>query len=180
MKPKCLVFIATSFDGYIAKIDGDIEWLNNPEYAKSELNGIKYEDFISTIDLIVMGRNTYEKVLTFGFWPYENTPVLVLTSKTLNIPDNLIGKIEILNNSPEEIMLKLQERKLKKVYIDGGKTIQNFLKSKLIDELIITQIPILLGNGIPLFEKNDNEYKLELLDSQKSENGFVQSRYKII
>ena len=90
---KCSVYIAASIDGFIARTDGDIEWLHNPEYESNEKLGLTYEDFIETVDAIVMGRNTFEKVLTFGFWPYEETPVIVLTGRELHIPDNLHGKV---------------------------------------------------------------------------------------
>lgn len=179
MKVNCLVFIATSFDGFIAKIDGGIEWLNNPKYSESQIKGISFEKFMSNVDALVMGRNTYEKVLTFGFWPYEKE-VIVLTTKKLDIPKDLKDKVRIENLEPKDLINKLSQEGKKNLYIDGGKTIQSFIDNKLIDEMIITQIPILLGKGIRLFDESDNEYHLDLIDSQKSDNGFVQSRYKII
>lgn len=179
MKVNCLVFIAISFDGFIAKVNGDIEWLNNPKYSKSEVKGINFEKFISNIDSIVMGRNTYEKVLTFGFWPYEKE-VIVLTTKNIEIPKELKNKVKVKNLSPIDLVYKLSKEGKKNLYIDGGKTIQSFIDNKLIDEMIITQVPILLGKGIRLFSESDNEYHLDLIDSEKSDNGFVQSRYKII
>ncbi|MFN8578064.1 MAG: dihydrofolate reductase family protein [Candidatus Sericytochromatia bacterium] len=103
---------------------------------------------------------------------------MVLTTKKLDIPKDLKDKVRIENLEPKDLINKLSQEGKKNLYIDGGKTIQSFIDNKLIDEMIITQIPILLGKGIRLFDESDNEYHLDLIDSQKSDNGFVQSRYK--
>jgi len=178
MNIKCSVFIACSIDGYIAGSDGDISWLENPDYAAAKPPGLSYDDFISTVDGIVMGRNTFEKALTFGFWPYEDIPVFVLTGRELIIPEYLNGKIYKESGRPKEIIDRLTGKGLKHLYVDGGITIQNFLNSGLIDELTITIIPILLGEGIPLFSKT-MPTNLQLVDTNSASNGFVQVRYKV-
>lgn len=175
---KCSVFIATSVDGYIAGPKGDISWLENPDYASTKPPGLSYDDFISTVDGIVMGRNTFEKVLTFGSWPYEKTPVFVLTSRKLKIPDHLNGKVYIESGPPTEVAERLARKSKKHLYIDGGVTIQRFLNSGLIDELTITIIPVLLGEGIPLFSKSIPN-QLRLMDTKSASNGFVQIRYRV-
>lgn len=147
MRIKCSVFIAASIDGFIARPDGDIEWLHRPEYESSGLNGITYESFIATIDGLVMGRKTLEKVLSFPEWPYEGTPVIALSHKTLEIPAHLQGKVEVLAADVSTLVDQLAERGMKHLYIDGGQTIQAFLEAGLLSELIITRIPILLGQG---------------------------------
>ncbi len=176
---KCSAYIATSVDGFIAKPDGDIEWLRNPEYADVPFNGLEYDEFISTVDAIVMGRNSYEKVQTFGFWPYENVPVIALTSRKMDIPEELREKIQIENLAPAQLIEKLEREGYTHLYIDGGKTIQGFLKDGFIDEITITRIPILLGTGIPLFGSIGADVPLQLVAVASSDNGFVQVRYKV-
>lgn len=176
---KCSVFIAASIDGFIARPDGDIEWLHRPEYEGSGLNGITYESFIATVDALVMGRKTLEKVLSFPEWPYEGTPVIALSHKTLEIPVHLQAKVEVLAADVSTLVELLAERGMKHLYIDGGQTIQAFLDAGLLNELIITRIPILLGQGVPLFSQTGREYDLRHIDTCASDNGFVQSRYAV-
>lgn len=176
---KCSVYIATSADGFIAKPDGGIEWLLRSEYDDAATVGLVYTEFISTVDAIVMGRHSYEKVLTFDEWYYQNTEVIVLTTQDLTVPENLIGKVKFESGTPHEIVAKLAKEGKKHLYIDGGTTIQRFLEAKLINELTITVIPILLGNGIPLFGNGTIEQPLELIDVSTSANGTVQKRYKV-
>lgn len=179
MDVKCSVYIAASVDGFIARGDGDISWLERPEYASAGVPGLTYIDFISTVDVIVMGRNTFEKVLTFGFWPYEDIPVTVLTSRTLNLPYELQEKVSAMHGTPDEIVSRLAADGKKHLYIDGGATIQRFLNDGLIDEMIITTIPVLLGDGIPLFGKTGRDIHLVLKEVSHSANGFVQNRYSV-
>ncbi|NMX64497.1 dihydrofolate reductase [Pseudomonas sp. WS 5059] len=179
MKIKCSVFIAASIDGFIARPDGDIEWLHRPKYESSGLNGITYDSFIATVDALVMGRKTLEKVLSFPEWPYEGTPVIALSHKTLEIPVHLQGKVEVLAVDVSTLVEQLAERGMKHLYIDGGQTIQAFLEAGLLNELIITRIPILLGQGVPLFSQDGREYDLRHIDTCASDNGFVQSRYAV-
>lgn len=179
MKIKCSVFIAASIDGFIARPDGDIEWLHRPKYESSGLNGITYDSFIATVDALVMGRKTLEKVLSFPEWPYEGTPVIALSHKTLEIPVHLQGKVEVLAVDVSTLVEQLAERGMKHLYIDGGQTIQAFLEAGLLNELIITRIPILLGQGVPLFSQDGREYDRRHIDTCASDNGFVQSRYAV-
>ncbi|MGD9487404.1 MAG: dihydrofolate reductase family protein [Calditrichaceae bacterium] len=180
MRVKCSVYIATSIDGFIAKRDGGIEWLDNPEYSGVELKGLDYDDFIATVDAIVMGRNSYEKVRTFGFWPYEKTPVVVLTRRQMDIPNELQGKMRVENRTPKQLVTMLGKEGYQHLYIDGGITIQGFLRAGLIDEITITRIPVLLGSGIPLFGELEKEIPTRLISASDSDNGFVQVRYEIV
>lgn len=179
MTIKCSVYIATSVDGFIAKPDGDIEWLHNPEYAGVQFNGLDYDDFIATVDTIVMGRNSYEKVLTFGFWPYESVPVVVLTHRDLDVPKELEGKVRVESLTPKQLVSVLEKEGKKHLYIDGGATIQGFIKAGLVQEITITRIPILLGAGKSLFGELGMEVHLHLIDTADSDNGFVQERYEV-
>jgi dihydrofolate reductase len=176
---KCSVYIATSADGFIAKPDGDIEWLLRSEYDDAAKIGLVYSEFISTVDAIVMGRHSFEKVLTFDEWYYEGTEVIVLTTRELKMPEKLSGKVRIKCGTPQEIVNELAKEGKKHLYIDGGITIQRFLEAKLITELTITVIPILLGSGIPLFGNNGTGQPLELIEVFTSKNGTVQKRYRI-
>ena len=172
---KVSVYIATSLDGFIARKNGDIDWLTGGEGGEN----YGYAEFMSGIDHIVMGRNTYEKVLTFGGWPYAKK-VTVLSSRNLTIPPNLSDKVEALNLSPRELINEMDTRSAKHIYLDGGVTIQRFLREGLVDKMTITTIPILIGEGLPLFGKLDGDVKLELIRSESFKNGFVQNKYRTL
>ena len=180
MDNQCSVFIAASIDGFIARADGDIEWLHRPEYETAELNGVTYERFIATVDALVMGRKTLEKILSFPEWPYEGTPVIALSHQPLQIPAHLEGKVEVMAGDVTSLVATLAERGMKHLYIDGGQTIQAFLEAGLVNELIITRIPVLLGQGIPLFSQIGRELELRHVGTHESDNGFVQSRYQVM
>lgn len=179
MLTKCSVYIAASVDGFIARLDGGIEWLDKAEYSATPTMGLSYEEFISTVDAIVMGRHSFEKVLSFGFWPYEGMPVVVLSSRPLPVPAELMGKVRQASGDPHTIIANLAQEGMQHFYIDGGLTIQQFLAAKLINEITITRIPVLLGSGIPLFGKTFSTQELTLLQAVVSENGFVQERYAV-
>lgn len=179
MDSKCSVFIAASVDGFIARPDGDIEWLHRPEYEGAELSGVTYEHFIATVDALVMGRKTLEKVLSFPEWPYEGTPVIALSHQSVELPAELKGKVEVVSQDVTSLVAALAERGMKHLYIDGGQTIQAFLEAGLIDEMIITRIPVVLGQGIPLFSPLSGEHELRHIGTYESDNGFVQSRYEV-
>src|SRR5687768_11040240 len=151
MTIKVSVYIATSLDGFIARKNGEIDWLTGGESGQD----YGYADFISTIDHIVMGRNTYEKVLTFVGCPYEKK-VIVLTSKDLSIPPELVAKVEALSLTPRELTAELERRRATHIYLDGGNTIQRFLREDLVDDMTITTIPVLIGEGLPLFGPLEN------------------------
>ncbi len=172
---KCKVFIATSVDGFIAKKDGNIEWLN--EVPNPEGIDYGYSDFMKNIDAVVMGRNTYEKVLSFNQWPYDK-PVFVLSQTLKSNEIKFPSKVEVLDKDVKDVVWELSSRGYKTLYIDGGITIQSFLKEDLIDEMIITKIPILLGEGIPLFGHTGKEGAFELVESKSFVSGIVQNRYK--
>jgi dihydrofolate reductase len=175
MPIKISVYIAISLDGFIARRNGDIDWLTGGESGED----YGYADFMSTVDHVVMGRNTFEKVLSFGGWHYDKT-VIVLTSRDLTLPPELTDKAEALHLSPRELILDLEARSSRHIYLDGGVTIQRFLREGLVDEMTITTIPILIGAGLPLFGALEKDVKLELLKSQSFKNGFVQNKYKVL
>lgn len=171
------VYIATSLDGFIAKKNGSIDWLN--EIPNPDESDYGYSDFMNNIDAIVMGRNTFELVLTFNQWPYKK-PVFVLSRTLQKVSADLVGKAEIINSNPDTVVNLLNSRNYKNLYIDGGITIQKFLRNELIDEIIITRIPILLGRGIPLFAELVKEQRYEHTKTEIYNNAIVKSHYKRI
>ncbi len=138
------VFIATSLDGYIARSDGSIDWLTERGEKAGDTG---YDEFMGAVDTVVLGRNTYEKVLTFGFWPYEGKQVEVLSSTLAPDADERI----IVHRTVEGLVETLNDRGAKRIYADGGRVVQTFLRAGLLNELTITVVPVLLGQGIPLF-----------------------------
>ncbi len=170
---KTSVFIATSLDGYIARRNGALDWL--PEDC--EPHG--YEEFIASVDAIVIGRMTWEVVLGFPEWPYGSKPVIVLSStlSELKIPPGAV--CDLLAGPPPEIVARLAERGMQHLYIDGGLTIQGFLRAGLIDRLIITRIPVLLGSGIPLFGPLALDIRLHHVATRSYPSGLVQTEYTI-
>jgi dihydrofolate reductase len=172
------VFIATSLDGYIARRNGDIDWLPSPEGGGGEDYG--YSAFMETVDALVIGRATFEKALSFGGWPYGKRRVVVLTSRPLPPPPNATAKIEAMSGDPHEIVDALAARGIRHLYVDGGVTIQRFLEAGLIHRLIITRIPVLLGDGLPLFGPLSRDVNLEHVDTRHWPNGLVQSEYRVL
>ncbi len=168
------IYIATSLDGFIATRDGGLDWLD--EIPNPEQSDYGYAEFISSIDAIVMGRNTFEKILTFDRWAY-NKPVFVLSNSLREIPKDIIDKAEIVSGDIKKLVNKLNQQGYNNLYIDGGKTIQSFLKEDLIDEMIITRIPILLGSGFPLFDQLDKKLKFKHKKTEIYNNTLVKSHY---
>lgn len=173
------VFIGLSLDGFIAREDGDINWLTDPEprqhtLVSSSARAETWSSFFPTIDHIVMGRGTYEKIVTFGEWPYTGKTVIVL-SRTLTNHDERVS----IARTVDEACRALGQGNAKQVYVDGGRTIQAFLREGLINELTLSHAPILLGTGLPLFGTLDAEVRLTLLASHASEDGMVHATYRV-
>lgn len=171
-----IVYIATSLDGYIAKEDGNIDWLMElPNPDKSDYG---FSAFLEKIDGIIIGRKTFETILGFKEWPYvKPVAIFVLSNSLTELPDKLAAKGEIVKGNLKNIIELLKHKGIHDLYIDGGKTIQSFLKEDLIDEMVITRVPILLGSGIPLFDKNNLELMFEHIDTKVYNNMLVRSRY---
>lgn len=172
------VFIATSLDGFIARTDGDIDWLATRS-DQTEDHG--YNEFIEGMDGIVMGRGTYEKVLSFEAWPYTK-PVVVLSQSLLqsSLPENLKGKVRFINLLPKDTMSLLASEGWKKVYVDGGQVVQSFIRDNLIEEMVITVVPVLIGSGRTLFGSLRGDVSLSLLKTKSFSSGLVQLTYRII
>jgi dihydrofolate reductase len=170
---KASVFIATTLDGFIARENGAIDWLP----ANPEPHG--YDEFIASVDAIVIGRNTFETVLGFGGWAYGKTPVIVLSSKASELKAPKGANCDFMSGDPGDLVAALEQRGIKHIYVDGGVTIQRFLEAGLIQRLIITRIPILLGTGIPLFGPLSHDVPLTHIGTKSFKGGLVQSEYTI-
>jgi dihydrofolate reductase len=165
------VFVGTSLDGFIARSDGSFDFLTA---AGGEPHG--YDEFIASVDALVMGRKTYETVLGFGTWPYGEKPVYVLSSHELaGVPSGAI--VERMSGEPAEIVSQLAARGLKHVYVDGGVTVQRFIEAGLIQRLIVTRVPVLIGSGIPLFGRLTRDIILVHVGTREFVSGLVQSEY---
>ena len=151
MSTKCSVFIATSLDGCIARSDGSIDWLERANASVPAGEDCGYANFMQTVDAIVMGRATFEKVLSFPDWPYGSLPVYVLSTTISRLPAGVPDSVQVLQATPHEVVERTTQAGHRHLYIDGGRTIQAFLRAGLITELTITLIPLLLGSGIKLF-----------------------------
>ena len=173
------VFIATSLDGFIARPDGDVSWLHEYEPMGDGDDG-GYGELFDSVDALVMGRGTFEKVLAFDGWPYGTKPVIVLSKSLSEVPEKLRDHVRIDASAPQDILNALSIEGYQHIYLDGGKVIQSFLREGLVDEMTLTVIPILLGQGLPLFGYLEADIKLQLLESRSWDNGFVQSRYRVI
>lgn len=177
-RPKISVFIATSIDGYIAKKNNDIDWLTkfSPPTDESEDKDCGFSKFFSSVDVLVMGRNSYEVVSHFNSWPYEGKRVIVLSSTLTSI----CKQAELFKGDITQLIKELHSDGIKHIYVDGGATISQFLNMGLVDQLIISIIPVVLGSGIPLFSKINNDKWCRLISSQAFSNGLVQLKYEAI
>lgn len=170
------VFIATSLDGYISDKNESIDWLHAIPNPTNDDMG--YTEFMNTIDALVMGRTTFETVCGFDVdWPYDK-PVFVLSNTLNEIPESHQGKVFLAKGTLTEILDHIHSQGYYQLYIDGGTTIRNFLKVNLIDEMVITIIPLLLGGGSPLFSELPKEQHFELQNSKVYLNQIVQNHYK--
>ena len=170
------VFIATSFDGFIADERGDISWLTDMPSPTTGDGG--FSKFMESVAAVLMGRKTYEKVLSFGIdWPYSKK-VFVWTNTLGEIPINLREKVEFIRGGVQDIIRFLQQKHFSSLYIDGGQTIKSLLHENLIHEIIVTQAPILLGRGIRFFA-NSPRVRLRHQSTEVFDNGMVQSHYVV-
>jgi dihydrofolate reductase len=171
------VFIACSLDGFISRLDGDIDWLVQRD-DPTEDHG--YSAFIADKDVIVMGRGSYEKVSTFDTWFYDR-PVVVLSEQLADtpVPEALIGKLRFSSLAPRDLVKELASQGVHRVYVDGGQVVQSFLREKLITDMVITTVPVLIGSGRPLFGGLEQDVDLQLVSSRCFPSGLVQSTYRL-
>lgn len=168
------VYIGTSLDGFIARPDGNIDWLT--AFADEDAVA-SYREFISGIDVIVIGRGTFETVTAFPEWPYE-LPVVVLSRSLKEVPDAFKHLVSLSASKPKDLVSDLADKGYRSAYVDGGKVIQSFLNAGLIDELIIARVPVLIGAGIPLFGSIKRDVIFDHQRTLSYPNGLVRSYYR--
>lgn len=169
------VFVGASVDGFIARQNGDLDWL---PAGGGEPHG--YDEFIASVDVIVIGRKTFETVLTFGAWPYGDKRVVVLSRDPVDLSVVRGGIVEQMSGPPDAIVAKLAASGAHHVYVDGGITIQGFLGAGLIDRLVITRVPVLIGDGIPLFGSLPHDIRLRHVVTRSYPSGLVQTEYDLV
>jgi dihydrofolate reductase len=170
---KSSVFVGTSLDGFIARTDGELDFLDQ---GGGEPHG--YEEFMATVDALVIGRKTFETVLSFGEWPYGEKRVFVLSTRSLPpVPSGAV--VEHLSGEPAEIWSQLDARGIQHIYVDGGITIQKFLRAGLIQRLIISRVPVLIGQGVPLFGALAHDVILRPVATRQYAGGLVQTEYEV-
>jgi dihydrofolate reductase len=171
MAPRCSVFIAASLDGFIARTDGSLDWLSIVERPGEDYG---YRAFIDDVDALVLGRRTYESVLRFDSWPYAKKRCVVLTHRP---PTPRHGE-EFFAGSPSELVRRLSLAGTRRIYVDGGDVIRQFLAAGLIDDLTLSTIPVLLGDGVRLFGGTGAEIRFALVASRSFSSGLVQHEYR--
>lgn len=179
MTARASVFIATSLDGFIARPDGSIDWLTRANAAIPSGEDCGYKEFMDTVDVLVMGRNTFEQVLTFDEWPYGTKPVVVLGRKGVAIPVTIGQTVSASREAPNVLVQRLTIEGAKHLYVDGGLIIQSFMRAGLLTEFIITVIPVLLGTGKPLFGPIELDVTLTHVSTKAYDFGFVQNKYRL-
>lgn len=172
------VFIATSLDGFIARRNGDLDWLMK---HNTEGEDYGYDAFMASVDGLIMGRGTFEKVMSFGEWPYPKPVIVISRSLTSDaIPAALKAKVRLSKLTPKALMEQLHNEGWSRAYVDGGKVIQSFLAEELIDDMTLTHIPILIGDGLPLFGPTPRDIDLELIETHAFPSGLATSKYRVV
>ncbi len=166
------VFIGVSVDGFIARLDGSFDFLP----AEPEEHG--YKAFFDSVDALVIGSGTLETVMAFETWPYADKRVVVLSSRPLDL-SKIKGRVEQMSGDPHEIVTKLDAQGVRHAYIDGGVTIQRFLRAGLIQRMVITRVPVLIGTGRPLFGPLEGDVKLRHVATRSYASGLVTSEYTV-
>ena len=179
MSIKVSIFIATSLDGFIARTDGAIDWLNEANSAVPDGEDCGFQSFMDSVDTLIMGRKTFQQVLSFGEWPYGSTPVVVLSRNSISFPPSVPDTVTHSSEPPEDLLGRLSDEGLAHVYVDGGLTIQGFMAQGLVDEITVTVIPVILGGGIPLFGSLEKDVSLTHVRTTAFHFGFVQTTYSV-
>jgi len=169
------VFIGTSLDGFIARRDGSYDFL---PADGGEPHG--YDEFMAGVDTLVIGSKTFETVLGLRDWPYAGKRVVVLSSRPLDLSTLRDHTVEQMSGEPAEIVAKLEASGSRYVYLDGGITIQRFLRAGLVHRLTITRVPVLVGEGIPLFGKLPHDVRLRHVSTKPYRSGLVKSEYDFV
>lgn len=171
---KLAVFCGVSVDGFLARPDDTVDFLDSGEHVPHG-----FEEFMNSVDVVVIGRKTYEFVVRYGSWVYGKKPVVVLSSRQLDFSWIKDGVVERMSGEPGEIVKQLKKRRYQRAYIDGGVTIQRFLAAGLMDTMVITRVPVLIGEGVPLFGPVPRDIRLRHVATRTYGGGLVQSEYQV-
>lgn len=173
MERKVILYIATSLDGYIATQDENLDFLSVVEQEGEDYG---YAEFIKTVDTVIVGRKTYDKVLNMGYaFPHSDKQSYIITRS----PKPPIGNIQFYTNDPGALILKLKDQSGKNIFVDGGAEIVHLLmQENLIDQFCISVIPVFLGDGIRLFKDGRPQLPIKLISAQAFKSGLVQSWYE--
>ncbi len=171
---KLSVFCGVSVDGFLARPDHKVDFLETHEH---EPHG--YEEFYGSVDVVVIGRNTYQFVVSYGKWLYGKKPVVVLSSRPIDFSWIKTSAVQQMSGEPAEIVAKLEAHGYRHAYIDGGVTIQRFLVAGLIDRMVISSVPVLIGSGMPLFGPLPHDIQLHHVATRTYRGGLVQNEYQV-
>jgi len=172
-RPKVSIYIASSIDGYIARKDGNLDWLH---YGHTGDEDYGFKKFTSTVDAVIMGKNTYEVVSSFDEWAYKDKRVIVLSHTLAKVRK----EAELFSGELTELLAKLHAENVKHVWVDGGITASKFLEAGLVDDITISIIAMVLGSGIPLFSAMNQEHRCRLISTQSYPSGLAQLKYEVI
>lgn len=183
---KCSVFIATSVDAYIADKNGGVDWLHTAGDPNADMGNnadMGFARYLSSVDCMVMGRKCMDMIASMNLtpeqWPYGSIKVVVLSHTLKQPPKSLKDKVEMYGGDITDLVAQLEQQGFNHAYIDGGATITSFLNQKLINEITITQAPVLLGQGIPLLGRLDNKPEMAVVEMTAFANNFVQIKYHL-
>ena len=175
---RATIYVGTSVDGFIARADGGVDFLEAGGPVEDDMG---FADFMAGIDVMVMGRNTFDFVIDSGFdWPYGDTPVMVVTSRPVDLDPEVAAHIETTSLGPEELAEELERRGHTHAYVDGGMTAQSWLRAGLITDLVVTQVPVLVGDGIRLFGELDHDLQLSFESSIVHPPGYVKVHWRVV
>lgn len=173
-----IVYCGVSVDGFLARENDTFDFLSAGDEANPG-EDYGFAEFMKGIDALVMGRRTFEVVRPFKQWPYGKTPVFVWTRRPLDLPQDWPHPVEATSGHPADVVAQLAQRGLHRLYVDGGRTIQAFLEAGQIDRLIISRVPVLIGQGISLFGPLSHDIRLELVATKEWPGGMVRTEYAV-
>ena len=171
-----IVFVGISLDGFIARSDGSVDFLEPDEQFEDDMG---FSDLLARVDCLLMGRSTFDFVMEAAVdWPYGETPVFVATHRSLQVPDELRGLVHAISGSPEQLVHQRGEQGIEQVYVDGGNLAQQFFRAGLVDEVTLTIVPRLIGSGIRIFDELREDQHLVHDSTTTFPNGYVQLTYR--
>lgn len=179
MHTKVSVYIAISLDGFIARKDGALDWLDEANTTVPDGEDCGFQAFMNSVDTLIMGRKTFEQILSFGEWPYGSTTVIVLSRNSISFPPNVPETVVNSSEAPRELLNRLSGEGAEHVYVDGGITIQGFLSENLVNEITVTVIPVILGDGIPFSGPLPKDIHLAHVRTRAFDFGFIQTTYSV-